>query len=455
MFTSQNEDLEISSLACLVKDGSCFSRVEDILNKKTYVNPINQIVFTSIRELYNNDVLPDKVTIIVDLQRRGILDNIVVSGLKGKEAVEYLSSLDVNPDNIESYAFQLSQMQGTRETYEILNNAKKHIEEGQDYMKVWGLLDLEGGKISSYAGIKTNNTKTVKEATESTIKGLIDAIDNKHLFISTGLSAWDDYVNGLFPKRLYIVAARAGRGKSTLCINLAYLLAIVGNVKTTYFTLESASEDIIKKMIQMMTGIDTQKIDRGVLSDNEKDEIYKAAKKLKESANLVLDDSSEIILPVLRSKIRKAVENGSKVIIIDQLEQILVGGGGDTTQAEYIKINYITYRLKAIAKELNVPIILVHQMKREIESGNNRGKDIAPQSSDLAQAGEKAPNAILMIARMKNGTFFYWVKNRDYANIGHRQVDFDRERITFKDIPGLSEFPDEAPNFKDDDDDDM
>jgi replicative DNA helicase len=221
---------------------------------------------------------------------------------------------------------------------------------------------------------------------------------------------------------------------------LAYRLSILGNTKVTYFTFESESTDVTNKMIQIMTGVSTKKIDKGILTEEEKEKYYSAAKKLKESKNLIMDDSSEVLLPSLRSKIRKAVESGSKLIIIDQLEQILVGGGGDSTQQEYIKINYLSYRIKAFAKEFNVPIILVHQMNRSIEAGGNRGKDNKPQASDLAQAGEKAPNAILMVSRFENKTYFDWVKNRDYGDMGRREVNFVIDNLWYEDIDGLSEF---------------
>lgn len=432
----------MSSLACMIKDGSSYAVVEDLINKKTYTNPVHQMLFSSIRDLYNQDTMPDKVTLEFDLKNRGILDNIILfsNGLKGKEAIEYLYSLDVKVEQLESYAFQLSQLQGKRETHEILTRQLELLEGGQDWIATWSSLDLEGGKISSYAGGSSRGLREIKDVIEDGVRNLTNAIENKHLFISTGISAWDDFVNGLFPKRLYLVSARAGKGKSTICINLAYRLAILGTTKVTYFTFESESTDVTNKMIQIMTGVSTKKIDKGILTEEEKEKYYNAAKKLKESKNLIMDDSSEVLLPVLRSKIRKAVESGSKLIIIDQLEQILVGGGGDNTQQEHIKINYLSYRMKAFAKEFNVPIILVHQMNRSIEAGANRGKDNKPQSSDLAQAGEKAPNAILMVSRFENKTYFDWVKNRDYGDIGRREVNFVIDNLWYEDIDGLSEF---------------
>ena len=123
---------------------------------------------------------------------------------------------------------------------------------------------------------------------------------------------------------------------------------------------------------------------------------------------------------------------------------MLIGAGGDN-QPEYIRINYIAYRVKAYAREMNVPIILIHQMNRSADSGQNRGKFVEVGLSDLAQAGEKPCDAVLMIRHKKANqkiieTYFIWAKNRQ-GKKGIRQVEFQGERLLFKDIPGKSEYP--------------
>jgi len=175
----------------------------------------------------------------------------------------------------------------------------------------------------------------------------------------------------------------------------------------------------------MRTGISQIRIEKGLLS---KEELSTYATALKEVADspIMYDDSSEITLPLLRTKIRKAVADGAKAIFIDQLEQIMLGGSGDT-QAEHIKLNYICYRLKAYQREQNVPIIIVHQRRKASQEGGNKD----PELADLYQAGGKAPDAVFMV-RTKKDPAIFCVKNRQGAK-GKRSVGWDGSKILFYD----------------------
>jgi len=432
-----NEELELSSLSCLLKNGSLFPIVEDILSKKSYANNQFAIIFESIKSLYSNETLPDIVTVSADLERRGFLDALNIGGKRGRDALEYVYSKDINVDNLESYANQINQDYASRQLLSTFETAIKKMKDGRQLpIEVSSYVDIEMGKINMITG-NTNGVKKVESVAEEAIKGFIEASSNRHLYISTGIKAWDDFTNGLYPQRLYIVSARSNDGKSTLVQNILYNLSVDSDVKTMLITLESSAVDIFNKLVQRVTGIPSLRIEKGNLTKEELIEYKEAAKKIKQS-NILFDDSSEMILAVLRSKIRKAVTEGVKVIIVDQLENILLGGGGDT-QPEYIKLNYIAYRVKAFARESNIPIILVHQMNRSVESGQNRGKDQDPQLTDLASAGEKPADAVLMIRHKKEGqvpvqTFFHWVKNRQGMK-GRREVKFDGKNALFDDIP--------------------
>jgi len=443
-----NEELELSSLSCLLKNGSLFPIVEDVLSKKSYANNQFGIIFDTIKSLYNNETLPDIITVQADLERKGFLENLNVSGKKGKEALEYIYSKEVNVDNLESYANQINQDFASRQLLLTFEMAQKKLRDGrQSPIEVSSYVDIEMGKINMITGT-SNGIKKIDTVADEAIKGFVEASSNKHLYISTGLKAWDDFTNGLYPQRLYIVSARSNDGKSTLVQNILYNLSVTSENKAMLITLESSAVDIFNKLIQRMTGIPSLRIEKGNLTKEELIKYKEAAQKIKQS-NILFDDSSEMILAVLRSKIRKAATEGVKVIIIDQLENILLGGGGDT-QPEYIKLNFIAYRIKAFARESNLPIILVHQMNRSVESGQNRGKDQDPQLTDLASAGEKPADAVLMIRHKKDGqvpiqTFFHWVKNRQGMK-GRREVKFDGKSALFDDIPESEILP---PSFID------
>lgn len=461
MSQTYNETIELSSLSCLLKNGSLYPVIEDTLHKSTYGHPAFGIIFQSIKELYSNDILPDPITVYVDLEKKGLIDgiNIPSNNLKGKEAIKFIANMDVNPDNIESYANQIQQTYGTRKLLSIFEDNKQLLLEGKAIIDVLARLDLDTGKIATMIGAQSRNMKNISDVAVEAGKNLLSAVEGKHLYISTGLAAWDDYTNGLFPERVYVVSARSNDGKSTVVQNILYNICVERNIRGCLITLESNATDVYNKLVQRITGISSLRIEKGQLTEKELEQYEKAAEILKGS-QIVFDDSPELILPILRTKIRKAVSEGARFIIIDQLEQILLGGGGDN-QSESTKLNFISYRIKAFAREMKVPIILVHQMNRASESGQNRGKDVDPILSDLAQAGEKAADAVLMIKHKKNGqiiveSYFHWTKNRQ-GQKGKRKVDFNGAKVLFSDIAGTTEFPPdlvqgELPNQNKDDD---
>lgn len=457
MANTYNEKLEISILHCLFKDGSLFSIVEDIIERKSFGWPSFGLIFQSIKDIVSSDLYPDPLSIYVDLDRKGKLDEIVImsNGLSGKEALDFIENFtEADPNNIETYAYNLQEAYASRQWVaykdklsEMIDNFKRPVEIAQ-----WS--DIETGKISINLGIKSQNVREAKDVARESIEQFEDTINGNSRYIYTGIKAWDDFTGGLCPQRVYMVSAVSGDGKSALSEDIAKNVAIDGvkenkdKIKTMIFCFEMPATEVHNRFIQMITGISHLRIDKGDIRQNEKDK-FKDATKLVADAPILYDDSSELILPLLRTKMRKAVADGVKLIVIDQLENLRIGGAGDSQQ-EHIRLNYIAYRVKAFARELDVPVILVHQMSRSIDSGQNRGKNVEPQMQDLNQAGEKPCDAVLMIRHKRDSnkkiieSYFYWVKVRQ-GELGKRRIEFDGSHMTFKDIDGLSAY--DVPDF--------
>lgn len=441
-----NENVEASVLSIIFKDGSLYSVVEDILTHNSFGWKPFGIVYQSIQRIVKNDGYPDIVSVATDLENRGWLDTISImsAGVSGMEALQYLKNKDVDANALETYAYQVQQLQAYREIIALADNMKRWTE-SKDPMppsEILAKVDFETGKIATFTGTKSGALRNSKDVARASHEQFEKAANGEAAYIPTGIDAWDDFTSGLFHGRLYMISAASNDGKSSLALNIVNNLSVENGRKVFLLTLESGAEEINNKLIQIRTGIPSLRIEKGSIRDDEKAAYRKAVKDISD-APIVYDDSSELILPILRTKIRKAVADGAEVVIIDQLEQLLIGGGGDT-QAEYIRINYMAYRVKAYAREMDVPIILIHQMNRSADSGVNRGKFVDVSLADLAQAGEKPCDAVLMIRHKKINqkiieSYFVWAKNRQGAK-GMRQVDFKAERLLFKDIEGKSEF---------------
>ncbi len=460
MANAYNETIEIAPISCLLRNPSLYPVIEDTISRKSFGWPSFGLMLQVYKDLVSDDILPDKLSVIAELERREQLSSISIpsKGLKGKDAIDYMENLaDVNPDNIESYAYQVQRYYSFRQLQSTIDKIKSKLDATKDNpnpLDILSELDIETGKIAIQMGARSQNIKLAKDVALTVINEFKEATAGKSKYISTGLSAWDDFTNGLYPGRLYIVAAVSNDGKSSLVQNILYNISVEKDIKGCLISLEAEAAEVYRKIIQRITGISALRIESGDVSEEELPLMKNAVEKIGRS-QIIFDDSSELILPLLRTKIRKAVSDGAKYVIVDQLEQILLGSAGDTKD-DHIKLNFISYRIKAFAREMDIPIILVHQMNRSIDSGQNRGKNVDPQIQDLSQAGEKAADAVLMIRHKKNKqvileTYFWWVKHRQ-GRKGVRKVDFIAKNILFKDIPGQSEFDDSAEYQSNDDD---
>lgn len=435
-----NENIEIQTLACLFKDGSLYPIVEDILEKKAFGWKPFGIIFQSIKDVVDSDLYPDTETVATDLDRKSMLQaiNINSNGLQGKDALNFLRDLKVDVEQLESYAYQVQELYANRQLLALAEDMRNGVENGKRPIEILSDMDLKSGRIAAFVGAQSQNSKNSIDVAKNNIQQLQDTLKGVSNYVKTHFRFWDDFFGGI-SKRLYMIAGEQNEGKSTLVLNLIKNIAIAPpdnlseeekkkfkKTKIKLFTFESSAEEIQNKLVQMMTGISVIKIEKGELSEEEVDKYQEALTEVGNSP-ISYDDSSEITLPLLRTKIRKAVAEGAEVIFIDQLEQILLGGSGDAQQ-EHIKLNYISYRLKAYQREMDTRIIIVHQRKKVGEESRNRD----PELSDLNQAGGKAPDGVMMVRTKKDPAVFV-VKNRQ-GKKGKQDVGWDGSRITFSDI---------------------
>lgn len=455
MAKTYNENIEAHVISILFKDGSLFSVVEDMLEKPSFGWVPYGIIYESFKETIESDLYPDIDTISHYLERKSLLEKINIPNTKlfGRDALDHLKNMDSSPELIENYAFQISELRAGRQLNALSEKIKKGVEEGKRPIEILSMMDFESGKISAYVGSPTQNTRTSKDVAEKNIQQFQDTINGKSRYIETGLKFWDEFAGGIAP-RFYLIASEQNEGKSTLVLNLIHNIAVnpeeAKKVKVKLFTFESSAEEINNKLVQRQTGISQIRIEKGQLSEEELNKYQTALGKISKSP-IVYDDSSEITLPLLRTKIRKAVADGAKVIFIDQIEQIMIGGSGDS-QPEHIKINYISYRLKAYQREMDVAIIAVHQNKKVSGQGGSEHRDkiYDYQLNDLSQAGGKAPNAVVMIRTTRKPAVF-WVKNRE-GKKGKRELGWEGDFLRMYDVEESGNGQVEQPSFIQDDD---
>lgn len=213
--------------------------------------------------------------------------------------------------------------------------------------------------------------------------------------IATGFIDLDYRTAGMQPSDLILVAARPSMGKTAFVLNMAQYMAFNQNQTVAIFSLEMSKEQLVNRLFSMESRVDSQHLRTGKLSDAEWEKLIESAGMIGRS-NLIIDDTPGISISELRSKCRKyKLEHDLKIIIIDYLQ--LMSGSGRGSDSRQQEISDISRSLKALARELNVPVVALSQLSRAVE----QRPDHRPMLSDLRESGaiEQDADVVMFIYR--------------------------------------------------------
>lgn len=449
-----SSDMEESVLSCVLNDGSLYNILRDICNDKDFWYQPYASLWVAFQRLYEKNSNIDIITVQDELERSRNFDSFTTFDGEhfGYEALLAIKNkADIVVDNYESYGKQVKDDSSKRKIQEIVNKSLGWINQGNDSNNILTNLELELGKISAYCGTNIKSIKSISDAVDEAVEETNLASTSRGKFIDTGIKALDEITGGLFPGQLTTIAARQGLGKSSLALSIAMNVALNNNIKRKVgiFTLEMSSTEYVNRMISCLTGIDSLRLKKGIIYNEERAKYNEVVKRIKESGNIVIDDTSNITMSMIRNKLRKMKEWGISVAVIDQLGLI---ADRYPNEQEHIRVDRLSYLLKNLAREFDISILNIQQMNRSIESVQ-RVKIKEPQTSDLAQAGESSPDLIIMITHeMQNKIIqkskLWIVKNRNGA-MGSVDVKFDAKRTLFRDLT-QQELDMQTPDFMQD-----
>ena len=214
--------------------------------------------------------------------------------------------------------------------------------------------------------------------------------------IPTGFMDLDYKTSGMHPSDLVLIAARPSMGKTAFVLNIAQHVAFKQNLPVAIFSLEMSKEQLINRMFSLESSVDAQKLRTGQLNDQEWERLIESAGVIGKS-KLMIDDTPGISIAELRSKCRRMKqENGLSMIIIDYL-QLMSGSGGRSSDSRQQEISDISRSLKAVARELSVPVLALSQLSRAVE----QRPDHRPMLSDLRESGaiEQDADVVMFIYR--------------------------------------------------------
>jgi len=371
-------DLEEAVLGAMLIDEKGVNEVIDILSSEVFYKKSHQLIFESIQRLFRESEPIDLLTVSADLKKN---KNFEVIG--GDFYLIGLSQKVSSSAHIEYHSRIIQQKFIQRKLITISNEIiSKSYNESTD------VIDLLDEAESKLYDIAQNNIKGSSETAQNLViqaKNRIEEISKQEGLsgISTGFEKLDRLTSGWQPSDLIIVAARPGMGKTALALSMARNVSVQKKIPVAFFSLEMSSVQLITRLISSETGLSSDKLRTGKLADHEWQQLNIKVSDL-ESAPLYIDDSAALTIFELRAKARRlASSHGIKLIIIDYLQLMNLGSSNKAGNREQ-EISTISRNLKALAKELNIPVIALSQLSRAVET---RGGTKRPILSDLRESG--------------------------------------------------------------------
>ena len=371
-------DLEEAVLGAMLIDEKGVNEVIDILYPEVFYKKSHQLIFESIQRLFRESEPIDLLTVSADLKKN---KNFEVIG--GDFYLIGLSQKVSSSAHIEYHSRIIQQKFIQRKLITISNEIiSKSYNESTD------VIDLLDEAESKLYDIAQNNIKGSSETAQNLViqaKNRIEEISKQEGLsgISTGFEKLDRLTSGWQPSDLIIVAARPGMGKTALALSMARNVSVQKKIPVAFFSLEMSSVQLITRLISSETGLSSDKLRTGKLADHEWQQLNIKVSDL-ESAPLYIDDSAALTIFELRAKARRlASSHGIKLIIIDYLQLMNLGSSNKAGNREQ-EISTISRNLKALAKELNIPVIALSQLSRAVET---RGGTKRPILSDLRESG--------------------------------------------------------------------
>ena len=384
-----NIEAEISVLGSMLLDNEAINLVTEILRTDNFYKTSHQYIFDTIVNLYNKNNAVDLVILKDELKKQSLLEKI--------GGAEYLMELEESvplASNVEYYAKIVREKTIKRDL--ITATAKIQQEAYNDSLESDELLDIAEKEIFDITQRKFSSPTTklfnILQDTFDHISNLHDS-DSRLTGVSTGYYDLDDITSGFQKSELIIIAARPSMGKSSLVLNIAEHAGTKEKIPTLIFSMEMSAQQVAQNMLCSTAKIDAHLLRTGKLDDNQFSNLSLAMGDLSES-EIYIDDTPGLGLLELRAKSRRLkLQHNIQMIIIDYL-QLMEGRNAENRQQE---ISTISRGLKALARELEVPVIAVSQLNRSVETRDGH----TPRMSDLRESGsiEQDADVIILLHR--------------------------------------------------------
>jgi replicative DNA helicase len=410
-------EAEQSVLGGLMLDNRSWDKVADLLVEQDFYRRDHQLIFRAISQLFEQSLPVDVITLAEHHDKRGELDQV------GELA--YLGMLARNTPsaaNIGAYAGIVRERSVLRQLIQV-GSAISNVAFNPDGLSSEDMLDLAERQVFEIAekGARRGGGFVQVKEVLSKVVDRIDTLfenDSPITGLSTGFTDFDEQTSGLQPADLVIVAGRPSMGKTTFAMNLAENAAIKSKQPVAVFSMEMPADSLAMRMLSSLGQIDQHRLRTGRLNDDDWPRLTSAIALLNE-APLFIDDTPALSPTELRARARRLKrEHGLSLIVIDYI-QLMQGSGGAKSENRATEISEISRSLKALGKELDVPIVALSQLNRSLEQRPNK----RPIMSDLRESGAIEQDADLIVFIYRDEVY-----NEDSADKGKAEIIIGKQR---------------------------
>ncbi|MEY4594567.1 MAG: replicative helicase [Bacteroidota bacterium] len=386
-------DLEEAVLGALMLEKDALTSVIDILHPESFYKDAHQLIYRAIRRLFEASQPIDILTVTNDLRKSGELELV-----GGPFFITQLTNRVASAANIEFHARIILQKHIQRELIRISSETIRDAYE--DSSDVFTLLDRAEKNLFDIAqGNIRRNFQDMRDMV-STVTKQVEAArlhGTGVTGVESGFTALDRITSGWQKSDLVILAARPGMGKTAFVLSLARNATIGFSKPIALFSLEMSADQLVKRMVSSETGIASEKLRKGTLDETEWQKLVSQTGKLSQ-APLYIDDTPSLSVFEFRSRCRRLkAMHDIQMVIVDYLQLMRADVDNKSGNREQ-EISTISRSLKAVAKELNIPIIALSQLSRQVET---RGGSKRPMLSDLRESGaiEQDADMVMFIYR--------------------------------------------------------
>ncbi|NLC52172.1 MAG: replicative DNA helicase [Firmicutes bacterium] len=399
----QNLEAEKSVLGSMIIEEEAILTAAEILKPEDFYREANRELFATMVALADRGEPVDVITLAEDLSRRQKLESV-----GGPTYLTALANVVPTAANVAYYARIVREKALLRR---LINAATKIAAKSYEPPEnVDELIDEAEQLIFDVANRRDQQGFTpLKEILPRTFENIEKLYENKSGITgkATGFVDFDNLTSGLQDSDLIIIAARPSMGKTTLALNMAHYLAVREKEPVAFFSLEMSKEQLVQRLLCAEAGIDSQRLRRGMLTDDDWPKLTRAVGPLSE-AKLFIDDTAAISIVEMRAKARRLkAEHGLSAVFVDYLQLMTSSTKHENRQQE---ISSISRSLKALAKELSVPVVALSQLSRAVEQRNDK----RPILSDLLESGGIEANADLVAFIYRDD---YYNKESEKENI--------------------------------------